>query len=119
NWKPSLSTGVIFRWILHYDDDTKKDDGIGVGIGANFVFVPNATNSTPAPAITFHVGKRSLQAFVGSIFVPTATVDMPGGGDKAVLPQGFDTSTLIRNDGGRKPTFFAGIVVGGVSLTKP
>jgi hypothetical protein len=119
NWKPATSTGIIFRWIVHKDQDDEKNDGFGVGVGTHFVFVPSEQSTRAAPAITFHMGKKGLQVFGGWIFVRTDSVELPGLGERAVVPATFTTSSLTRTEGGREATFFAGIVIGALSITKP
>jgi hypothetical protein len=119
NWKPATSTGIIFRWIVHKDSGDDRNDGIGIGIGAHFVFVPGDQETHAAPAVTLHAGKKGLQVFGGWVFVPTDAVALPGGGDQAVVPATFTTSSLIRSQGGRVATFYAGIVIGAMSITKP
>jgi hypothetical protein len=41
-----------------------------------------------------------------------------GGKDSVVVPSTFQTSSLIRTDAGRGPTFYVGVVLGGMSITK-
>jgi len=118
NWKPASSAGVIFRWVIHKDNGDATNDGLGAGIGAHFVFIPNSSDTRAAPAVTFHVGKKNLQVFAGWIFAPTDEVTLPNGSTEAVVPASFTTSSLLRADGGREATFFAGIVIGSLSLTK-
>lgn len=114
-WRPSLSTGIIFRWQKRADDG---EDRVGVGIGGHFIFVPSGTDSRAAPALTLHVGKQSTQLFFGMIFVPTDRVDLPGDSDRVVVPVGTSSTDFVRRDGGHGPSFFAGVVVGGIAVTK-
>lgn len=116
NWKPALSTGLIFRWRL---SDCGDEDCIGIGIGGHFVFVPHGDSTRPAPAITAHIGKAAMQLFAGVIFVPTDEAVFPNGGDKMVVPASFNPSSLLQTDSGAGPSFFAGVVIGGVPIFKP
>lgn len=116
SWRPSLSTGVIVRYQIA---DTADGAGIGIGAGGHFVFVPNGDGSRAAPAITLHVGSRSTQLFAGFIFVPTDEVHLPGGGNRAVVPRATRPEDFIRRDAGEGPSFFAGVVIGGISVSKP
>jgi hypothetical protein len=115
SWQPALAVGLVFRYIPN--PGATSHDGVGIGVGGQFVFVPHGSSSRAAPAITVHIGTASKQLFLGAVFMPSDTVDIPGGGDRAVLSTGFQTSSLIRPDGGRGPTFFAGVVIDGKSLT--
>jgi hypothetical protein len=116
-WQPALAVGLIFRYIRHIDPKTQ--DGIGIGVGGQFVFVPRGDSTRAAPAATLHVGTQSKQLFFGAIFAPADTVDIPGGGNRAVVPLGFSINSLARTDGGRGPTYFAGVVIAGKSITAP
>jgi hypothetical protein len=119
SWKPATSTGIIFRWIFYRSDgNDDTNDGVGAGIGVHFVFVPVGSETKAAPALTAHFGKKNLQFFIGSVFVATDKVELPGAADREIVPAAFQVSSLIRKDGGREPTFFAGIVIGAVSVTK-
>jgi hypothetical protein len=124
-WQPAIATGLVFRYVPHPARvGTSKSgeevmDGIGVGLGAQFVFVPRDDTTRAAPAITVHVGKSSQQVFFGVIFAPSDRAELPGGGKSAVVPVGFDAAGLIRPNGGNKIQFFAGVVIGGVAVTQP
>jgi hypothetical protein len=115
-WRPSLSTGIIFRW--YKSTDAEIGDKIGLGIGGHFVFVPSGNDSRAAPALTMHIGKQSTQLFFGMIFVPTDRVDLPGESDRVVVPAGTNPSDFVRSDGGSGPSFYAGVVIGGLAVTK-
>jgi hypothetical protein len=109
----------VFRWLFHDVPEKDAADALGVGVGAHFVFVPRSEGATrAAPALALHFGKAQMQVFVGSIFVPTNDARLPGGGDRVIVPLSFDESTLVRNDAGKRASFFAGIVIGGVPVTK-
>lgn len=113
-WKPSLSTGLVFFRRL-----TAEQDAIGIGIGGHFVFVPRGDSAVAAPALTLHVGKTGTQLFFGAIWAPSDDATLPGGGASAVVPTGTDPNAFIRRDAsGRTPTFFAGVVIGGLAITR-
>ena len=119
SWRPAVSTGLVFRWLLEPATEATAAEALGVGLGAHFVFVPKTEGATrPAPALAVHFGKAAMQVFAGFIFVPTNEATLPGGGQRAVVPSSFDQSVLVRNDAGKGPSFFAGIVIGGVPVTK-
>lgn len=121
-WQPALATGLVFRYVFspkQDESDNSKVDGIGVGVGGHFVFVPHEGSTTAAPAVTIHVGNRNQQIFFGWAFVGVPTVDIPGGGPSAIVPSDFPLDSLRRGNGSRAPTFFAGIVIGGASVTQP
>jgi hypothetical protein len=114
-WQPALATGLIFRRRFHEDAES-----IGVGIGGHFVFVPRGEGSSrAAPAITVHIGKAAMQLFGGLVFVPTDEAFLPNGGDRVIVPASFAGSSLVRTDSGKSPSFFAGVVIGGVPILKP
>jgi hypothetical protein len=124
-WQPAVATGLVFRYIpkpeyVGSDDQGgMKRDGFGIGLGAQFVFVPHGDNTRAAPALTIHVGRSSQQVFFGWVFAPVDKVEIPGGGPSAIVPAGFQATELIRPDAGRRPQFFAGVVIGGVAVTQP
>jgi hypothetical protein len=114
SWRPSLSTGVVFRFTRGLDT---TGNVFGWGFGGNFVFVPSGKDAKPAPAITFHLGTRSTQLFIGSLFIPVDKAEMPGGTQRFVGPRNLDPQTFIRAGADRAPSFFAGIVVAGAAVT--
>jgi hypothetical protein len=119
SWRPAVSTGLVIRRLFEPSAEDVAAEALGVGVGAHFVFVPKSEGaSRPAPALAVHFGKATMQVFAGFIFVPTAKASLPGNRDRAIVPNSFDQSSLIRNDAGKGPSFFAGIVVGGVAVTK-
>lgn len=114
-WRPSLSTGLVF-----FRRFTPDQDAIGFGIGGHFVFVPRGDSATAAPALTAHLGKTGTHLFFGAIWAPSDDATLPGGGDRAIVPAGTDPKQFLRaNASGRTPTFFAGVVIGGVAISKP
>ena len=118
SFQPAVSVGVVFGYRVH--GDATSDDALYVGVGGNAVFVPTSENSTrPAPSITFHAGKKSVGAFAGFVFVPTDDITLPNGATQISVPPGFNTSSLVRTNAGRGPTFYFGIVVGGLPVKSP
>jgi hypothetical protein len=124
-WQPAVATGLVFRFVPKAETVSKSTsgeelkDGIGFGIGGQFVFVPRGDTTRAAPALTIHVGKSSQQIFFGWLFSPVDRVEIPGGGTSAVVPAAFPTSSLLRPDSQRRAQFFAGVVIGGVPVTRP
>jgi hypothetical protein len=124
-WQPAVATGLVFRYVFtpsEFARTTSNDpikDGLGVGLGAQFVFVPRGDVTRAAPALTLHAGRSSQQVFFGVVFAPSDKVEIPGGGTSAIVPVSFPTAGLIRPDARRRPQFFAGVVIGGVAVTRP
>jgi hypothetical protein len=127
SWEPALSAGIVFRWLLGTREELSKMNAtaaagaVGVGLGLHFVFVPKpgGPGVSPAPAIALHVGTAHMQAFAGMIFANSDAVMLPGGGSTAIVPNGFSTSSLTIPNGSWGPNFFAGIVIGGISVKTP
>lgn len=125
-WQPAVATGLVFRFVpspkvisrAATGSDTQSD-GIGFGLGTHFVFLPQSDATRAAPAVTINVGRASQQAFFGLVFSPVDEIDMPGGGASAVVPAAFDGTALVRRGAGRGAQFFAGVVIGGVAVTRP
>src|SRR5262249_29700808 len=92
-WQPAVDTGLVFRYVFSpkHDVEGQDPDGIGVGVGAHFVFLPHGESTRAAPGLTAHVGTHSKQVFFGVVFGPTDSVVIPGGGGSAVLPADFPT----------------------------
>jgi hypothetical protein len=115
SWRPSLSTGVIFRWTEGKDTSGGK---YGTGIGGHFVFVPAGKDTRPAPAITLHFGTRSTQLFAGSLLIPVDKADLPNGAARFIGPRSLDPKSFVREGADRAWNFFAGIIVAGAAVTK-
>jgi hypothetical protein len=99
---------------------TANEDSFGVGVGGHFVFLSGADGTIKAaPAVTVHVGTQKTQLFGGVIFVNSDQVSFQNGASSVVVPKDADTSSLILKNHGRGPSFFLGVVIGGVSVTKP
>lgn len=92
-WRPSLSTGLVFRYRFQ-----EKDDAIGVGVGVHFVFVPKGTSdaSRAAPALTIHVGKAAMHVFAGIVIMPTDDAILPNNAERVVAPASFSPASSPR-----------------------
>ena len=91
SWRPSVATGIVFRMLFRETTEDRAADAWGAGHGTHFVFVPKSEGEArPAPALAIHVGKAQMQAFAGFILVPTNEATLPGGGNRAIVPIGFD-----------------------------
>jgi hypothetical protein len=117
-FRPTLSTGLVFRRLLK-SSGRENEDSFGIGVGGHLVFLSSSAGSVqPAPAATIHFGTLKSQLFVGILGVPTDKVVFPNGADSIVVPKGTDTSNLLLKGYGNSVNFFVGVVIGGMSVTK-
>jgi hypothetical protein len=118
SWRPTLSAGVVFRGLIKKPQVGQDPSNLlGIGIGAHFVFLANSSNGvSAAPAVALHVGTARMQVFFGSLFAPSDDVSFPNGQTTITAPAGTSPSAFQVTGGSRHAQFFAGIVIGGVSV---
>jgi hypothetical protein len=119
-WKPTLSSGLVFRRLFHdISDASQAADTMGLGLGIHVVFLSNSQNEvTAAPAAAFHIGTQHMQVFGGFLIASSDNVVFPNGQDRFTAPVGTATTTFPTTTSWGHPNFFMGIVIGGISVNK-
>lgn len=94
SWQPAIATGLVIRYVFRPradPNDATRIDGIGLGVGGNFVFVPSGDSTKAAPALTLHFGTSGQQLFFGWLFTWTRSVILSGGRQTS-----FQRSSILR-----------------------
>jgi hypothetical protein len=119
-WRPALSPGVIFRFLMLSEkkQGDKSDDDVMIGLGAHMVFVPIDEGTRPLPSFTIHIGKKNTQVFGGVLLGSADDVVFPGNAKQIRVPS-TNIPSLVRSNASEGPNFYFGIVIQGVSVTKP
>jgi hypothetical protein len=117
-WKPSLASGLVFRWRLRYrEDDPAPDDVFGLGVGGQMIFASVPEGTRLLPAVTVHAGTKSQQLFFGFAFGTTDKVAFPGDASHIRVAGGASTDFVLPH-ATKRPIYFVGIVIDGVAITK-
>lgn len=109
--KPALSIGLLWWY-------QSKKSWYGAGIGTHVVFIPTADGTSPAPAITLHVGERKNHIYAGALFAPKDEIQFPGSARQIIVSADKIPDYATHNTGRGLQLYF-GIVILGQSLTSP
>ena len=109
--KPALSIGLLWWY-----QSTKS--WYGAGIGTHVVFIPTSDGTSPAPAVTLHVGERKNHIYVGALFAPKDEIQFPESARQIIVSADKIPDYATHNTGRGLQLYF-GIVILGQSLTSP